>query len=217
MGEAPFHRSHSHDACLDFLGLVPCGWYHCGIPMPAERSDDSFFGAVIPQRQARASEPAVAADSRRWRLNSISLATINAVAQHPVFESSSCRVDPQALGGVFDARFSPAAYLTTRTRSTVTSAPPVTISSRIGSNRSTCASSSTTSISTGKSAESSGSVMTPFPESQARRSYLLADSLTARSLSPKRLPRSACFDERREFRECFPPAVFIVGGRHAGW
>jgi hypothetical protein len=47
------------------------------------------------------------------------------------------------------------AYLTTRTRSTVTSAPPVTISSSIGSNRSTCASSWTTSIRTGKSVESS--------------------------------------------------------------
>jgi hypothetical protein len=40
------------------------------------------------------------------------------------------RADPPAF---------PAAYLRTRTRSTVTSAPPVIISSRIGSRRSTCA------------------------------------------------------------------------------
>jgi hypothetical protein len=50
-------------------------------------------------------------------------------------------------------RVSPAAYLTTRARSTVTSASPVIISSRIGSNCSTCGSSSTTSISTGRSAD----------------------------------------------------------------
>lgn len=47
--------------------------------------------------------------------------------------------------------FGPAAYFTTRTRSTVTSAPPVTISSRIGNSLSTCASSSITSTSTGRS------------------------------------------------------------------
>ena len=58
-------------------------------------------------------------------------------------------------GGDDSGRFSPAAYLTTRTRSTVTRAPPVTISSRIGSNFSTWASSSITSIKTGRSVESS--------------------------------------------------------------
>ena len=26
----------------------------------------------------------------------------------------------------------------------------------------------------------------------------------------------ACLDERREFRECLPPAGLVVGGRHAG-
>jgi hypothetical protein len=37
------------------------------------------------------------------------------------------------------SRFALAAYFTTRTRSTVTSAPPLIISSRIGSSLSTCA------------------------------------------------------------------------------
>jgi hypothetical protein len=51
---------------------------------------------------------------------------------------STARVRVTCIYALESARFGPAAYFSTRTRSTVTRPPPVIISSRIGSSRSTC-------------------------------------------------------------------------------